>query len=447
MMGTRTVPMPTTSNASTMLTRMAQEPLLVAPGSEELLTSYITSMQNHDKFAEAHEVTASADDNEDGFWGDEDDEFMAWLRPYNVKDGILTIPVHGVLVHKMTFKFGSWATGYAYIRRAFDRGIADPEVKAIVFDHNSPGGMVAGNFELAEHVASHRGQKPITAVANDYAFSASYSLATAADEIVMTRSGGVGSVGVVVMHVDYSSALDKSGIKVTFIFAGEHKVEGNPYEKLPEAAKARIQDRIDRLYGEFVGLVAEHRGMEEKAVRKTEALTYDASDAIEVGFADRIGSLEEEQAALTEASEKDKIMSFTQEQMDAAVAAARAEGVTEGKAEGITEGTTAERARVAAITGSDEAKNRPAASQMMIDMGVDAETAKTQLAKLPEETKAEAPQGQNDAKGKSSFELAMEGTDNPNVGANNSQGEGGEQMSTVDGIFASAGYGPAPSQH
>lgn len=433
-----------------MLTRMAQEPLLVAPGSEELLASYITSMQTHEKFAEAHEVTAQSDDNEDGFWGDEDDEFMAWLRPYNVKDGVLTIPVHGVLVHKMTFKFGSWATGYAYIRRAFDRGIADPEVHTIVFDHNSPGGMVAGNFELAEHVASYRDQKKIVAVANDYAFSASYSLASAASEIVMTRSGGVGSVGVVTMHVDYSGALDKAGVKVTFIFAGKHKVEGNPYEKLPEAAKARIQDRIDRLYGEFVGLVAANRGMEEKAVRKTEALTYDASDAIEVGFADRIGSLEEEQAALVEAAEKDKIMSFTQEQMDAAVAAARAEGVTEGtatgKAEGITEGTNAERARVAAITGLDEAAKRPAATQMMIDMGVDSETAKTQLAKLPEETSAEAPEGKESAKGKSSFELAMEKSGNPQVGANTQDGGGDEEMSVADSIFASAGYGPATRQ-
>ena len=87
-------------------------------------------------------------------WGDEDDEFMAWLRPYNVRGGVLTIPVYGVLIHKMSFKFGSWATGYAYIRRAFDRGMADPEVHSIVFDHNSPGGMVAGNFELAEHVLS-----------------------------------------------------------------------------------------------------------------------------------------------------------------------------------------------------------------------------------------------------------------------------------------------------
>lgn len=448
------VPTPLTNNASTMLTRMAQEPLLVAPGSEELLASFITSMQAHEDFGRAHEVTGQADDD-DEFWGDPDDDFMAWLRPYNVADGVLTIPVYGVLVHKMSFKFGSWATGYEYIRRAFDRGMDDPEVNHIVFDHNSPGGMVAGNFELTEHVASRRGEKPISAIANDYAFSASYNLAAAADpgSLYLTRSGGVGSVGVVTMHVDYSGNLEKSGIKVTFIFAGKHKTEGNPFEALPEAAKARIQGRIDRLYGEFVGLVAENRGMDEKAVRGTEALTYDASDAISVGFADKIGTLDELIAASHDgaAGAKDGIMSITQEQMDAAVAAARAEGEAAGKKAGASDGANAERERVSAILGSDEAQKRPAAAQMMIDLGVDADKAKEQMAKLPEEVQAEAPNGEGKGKDKASgeksaFELAMEGTPNPDVGADAPKNEGEPEASTVDKIFGSIGMAPATRQ-
>lgn len=436
--------MPMPSNASTMLARMAQEPLLIAPGSEELLSAYITSMQNHEDFAKAHEVSAQRDD----FW-DDDDEFMSWLRPYHVENGTLIVPVHGVLVHKMSFKFGSWATGYEYIRQALKRGDADPEVKRIAFDINSPGGTVAGNFELVEFISGLRGSKPMTAFANDVAFSAAYNIAAAADEVVVTRSGGVGSVGVVTMHVDYSGALDKNGIKVTFIFAGKHKVEGNPYEKLPEAAKARIQERIDRLYGEFVGYVAENRGMEEQAVRKTEALTYDASEAVGVGFADRIGTLDEEMAALLDGSAEaeDDRMSFTQEQMDAAVSAAKAEAHAAGKAEGVTEGMNAERERVTAIMGSDEAKKRPAAAQMMVDLGVPADKASEQLSKLPEEAK-EGGDG-NDAKGKgskSAFELAMENGENPQVGDTDGSNGGGNQMSVADSIFASAGYGPAKTQ-
>ena len=217
--------MPLTNNASTMLTRMAQEPLLIAPGSEELLTAYVTQMQAHENFAQAHEITAQADD----FWGDEDDDFMAWLRPYNVENGTLVIPVYGVLIHKMSFKFGSWATGYEYIQRAFDRGMEDPEVHTITFDIDSPGGTVAGELRAGRaHRQPPWPEKEIKAFANDHAFSAAYSIATAADSITLSRSGGVGSVGVVTMHIDYSGNLAKNGIKVTFIFAGKHKVEGNP---------------------------------------------------------------------------------------------------------------------------------------------------------------------------------------------------------------------------
>lgn len=419
--------MPLTSNASTLLAGMAQEPLLIAPGSEEVLTACITSMQAHEDYGRALEVSAQKDD----FWDDEDD-FMSWLRPYNVENGNLIIPVHGVLVHKMSFKFGSWATGYEYISRALDRGMADANVHTIIFDSQSPGGMVAGNFELVEKIGSFRGQKTMKAVANDYAFSAAYNIAAAADEVVLTRSGGVGSVGVVTMHVDYSGALDQSGVKVTFIYAGKHKVEGNPYEALPDAAKARIQARIDRLYGEFVGLVAANRGMEEKAVRDTEALTYDASEAISVGFADRIGTLEEELAADEAANRSEPEMAndnkspaadtgsqITQAQLDSAVNAA--------KAEGHDAGVKAERARINGILGCEEAKTRPAAAKMAVTAGMSVEDAKVALAAMPEEKgeakedepKGEQPLGSNPTP----FGQNMTGT---GVGAAPQGGEGGD---------------------
>jgi len=213
---------------------------------------------------------------------------------------------------------------------------------------------------------------------------------------------------------------------------------------LPDDVKDRIQGRIDKIYGSFTGMVARNRGIDDKAVRDTEALTFDAQDSTAQGFADKIGALEEEMVVfqMEVAEAEDEQMSFTQEQMDAAISAAKAEGHASGKAEGKTEGSnegmTAERERVTAIMGSDEAKKRPAAAQMMVDLGVDAAKASEQLAKLPEEktTTAAAPTGKN----KSGFEKAME-SGNPEVGA---ETDGGNEpkMSVSDGIFASVGYDP-----
>jgi signal peptide peptidase SppA len=344
----------------------------------------------------------------------------------------------------MTFKFGRWMTGYTYIEKALDRGLEDPEVNAIAFDIDSGGGMVSGNFELVEKIAAARGQKPMRAFASDHAFSAAYNIAAAADTITVARSGGVGSVGVLTAHVDVSKAMDRQGIKITLIYAGKHKVDGNPYEELPKDVKARIQERIDRAYGEFVGLVAANRGMTEQAVRDTEALTYEAADAVEVGFADKIGAMETEMAAFAEeAATREPTMAnsntqasgdnggtFTQADLDKA----RADGVAEGK----EAGASAERDRINTILGSDEAKTRPAAAMLMVDLGVAADKAAEKLAKMPEETKAEeAPKGDDEANGGDGTQTQAKGgtganptpfgqnMSGPKVGAE-LEGEGGE---------------------
>lgn len=425
------------------MARLSQEPLLLAPGTEDLTASLIYDMVTHEDYATASTVTAQQDD----FWDDED-SFLSWLRPYNVENGVLILPVHGVLVHKMSFKFGGMATGYGYIEKALERGLSDPAVHTIALDINSPGGMVAGNFELVEKIVDARGQKDIKAFANDYAFSAAYSIATGAESITMTRSGGVGSVGVVTMHVDYSEALEKQGVNVTFIFAGKYKVEGNPYQKLPEAAKARIQARIDRLYGEFVGVVASNRGMEEQAVRDTEALTYDVSEAIEVGFADAIGTLDEELAAQREAENRSESTmttakntpaaspegsQITQAQLDTAVEQA----TNDAKAEGFKEGVTAERARIDGILGSEEAKTRPAAAKMAVKAGMAVDDAKAAMADMPAEVaqndKQDEPKGNTQLGSEPTpFAQNMSGTD---VGAAPKGGDEKSETAQSDDIL------------
>lgn len=387
--------MPTKIEGSVMLTKMIQQPLLLQIGSEELFTQYVLELQASPKFEQAQATTAEMKSDE--FWDDEDD-WVSMLRPYDVQGGVLTIPVKGVLMDKMSFTFLGMMTGYEYIEKAVSRGMGDPDVKAIAFDIDSPGGAVAGNFELVENIVAQRGDKPMYAYANDSAYSAAYSIATAADEIIVARSGGVGSVGVVTAHMDMSERAAAMGVKVTFIFAGKHKVDGNPYQPLPDSVKARIQGRIDRIYGEFVGLVASNRGMEEEAVRATEALTYDASEAVSVGFADRVGAITE-MADFSEAQTENEYMTtkasatpaaentsgqITQATVDTAAATARTEGTAEG--------ASAERERINAIIGSEEGKARPKAAMsaaLKTDMTVEQATAF--LADLPEEAAAAAP--------------------------------------------------------
>lgn len=363
---------------------------MVSPEMQGIFEASLQQVQAKTETPEFAAAMASVDEN---WWG-EPGSFRSMIRPYIVKDGILQIPVKGVLLHDFPFQFGSWATGYEYIWKAFERGLADGSVKGIALVIDSPGGEVAGNFDLVDKMFAKRGTKPVRAYAMESAYSAAYSIASVGDTITVSRTGGVGSIGVVTAHVDLSGMMEQRGAKVTFIFAGKHKVDGNPYAPLPEDVQLRIQQRIDELYGVFVSTVARNRGMSEEAVRATEALTFTASQATSNGLADEVGSLEDAMAAFAvdmSLNEEDENMAdFTQAQFDEGTAAARSEGLSAGR----TEGATAMRTRIEAVVASDEGKKRPSmAMKMAIGekfAALDADTIIGMLADMPEE-KAEAP--------------------------------------------------------
>ncbi|MGU3665815.1 S49 family peptidase [Methylobacterium sp. A49B] len=401
-----------------LLARFAGEPTLVAAERRDRFEACLRVVMADPKVTEILRESAVAGDD---FWP-EAGSWRSYYRPYVVVDGVLQIPVKGVLLHDFSMAYGSYATGYVYIRKALERGLADDNVKGIAFLCDSPGGEVAGNFDLVDVIYAARGKKPIRAFAHEAAYSAAYSIASAADKIWVARTGGVGSIGVVTAHVDVSEAMKDAGLKITFIHAGAHKVDGNPYAPLPEAVQQRIQARIDGLYDVFVSTVARNRGLKEKAVRATEALCFSADEAKANGLADDVGSLEDAVAAFVaelNPLEQDETM-ITQEALDAAVSTARAEGRAEGETAGRTAGesagATAAKTRIKAILGSDESKGREDLAQhFAFDSDLPAEAAVAALTKAPKAAAA-APEKPNlaaDMAGERRVELGTEGGADP----------------------------------
>jgi signal peptide peptidase SppA len=214
--------------------------------------------------------------------------------------GIAVVPVLGPLVARgdwLTELFG--ASVYGEVGDAVQAALADPSVRGVVMEIDSPGGEVAGMFDLADRLTSLRASagKPLWAVASESATSAAYAIASTAERIYVTRTGEVGSIGVVAAHVDQSGADAKAGLAWTFIHAGARKLDGNPHEPLSDPARAAIQADVDALYSELVGLVARNRNLTPEAVRGTEAAIYRGRAGIAMGLADRVGTVE---SALTE---------------------------------------------------------------------------------------------------------------------------------------------------
>lgn len=377
--------------------------------------------------------------SEDGFWP-ADDHWLSYYRPYKVVDGTLMIPVKGMLLHDFPYALGGWATGYEYLVRAFQRGMNDGSVQRIAMIIDSPGGEVAGCFDNADKVYALRGQKPIHAFVNESAYSAAYAWASVADKITMTRTAGVGSVGVVTAHMDVSAAMEKAGYKITFIHAGDHKVDGNPYQALPDAVKARIQQRIDSMYSIFVSTTARNLGIEESVVIATQALCYGAEEAISIGFAHEVRAFDEALAAfsgeLDQPVEEESDMELTAEQ-EQAVAARISTAASAAKAEGMKEGASAEKTRISGILASDAAKTRPAMAQhLALNTAQSVEEANGILAISQEEK----PAASAAAAPKGDFAAAME-NDNPNLHTEQAGQNANAAEEEQKAFFAATGYG------
>lgn len=209
---------------------------------------------------------------------------------------VAVLPLFGTIFPRANMMTDvSGATSAERFGSQFQELVNDPEIGAIVLDVDSPGGQVGGIEELSAQIFDARGKKPIVAVANHMMASAAYWIGTAADEIVVTPSGEVGSIGVFSVHKDISAAMEKEGIKVTLISKGKHKVEGNPYEPLAEEARAAIETRVSDYYEAFITSVARNRGVKISAVKNGfgEGRIVGARQAVEDGMADRIGTLDE----------------------------------------------------------------------------------------------------------------------------------------------------------
>lgn len=210
-------------------------------------------------------------------------------EPMPSMPGIAVIPIHGTLVRRAVgLDAASGLTSYARIAADIDAALASPDVAGILLDIDSPGGEAGGVFELGEQIRAATRIKPIWAHASDAAFSAAYALACATQRVSLSATGGVGSIGVIALHIDQSVRNAQNGLSVTALTAGAHKNDGTPHAPLTSQATAALQAEIDRLYALFVDHVAQMRGLDADAVRATEAALFFGDDAVASGLADAV---------------------------------------------------------------------------------------------------------------------------------------------------------------
>jgi signal peptide peptidase SppA len=291
--------------------------------------------------------------------------------PYQVINGVAVLPVYGTLDKRMNLLMKiSGGTSSELLARDLKTALIDPRVDAILLDVDSPGGAVDGTKDLADLIYAARQQKPVVAYANGMMASAAYWIGSAADAVVAGETALVGSIGVAMMHYDYSGQDEKLGVKRTAIYAGKFKRIAGDEKPLSAEGRDYLQQMVDTLYEIFLNGVGRNRGLDSESVheRMGDGRLFIGKKALKAGLIDRLGNFND---ALALARDKGGNMDLQTLQekhpdlFDQVKAMGREEVTLEEmlqqhpeaaenlRAEGRTEGVGQERARVVEILEAD----------------------------------------------------------------------------------------------
>ena len=286
------------SNLRAALRDATNKPLMLQSGSSVM--SLLTRLSKNEDVSETWIACALA--------GDEvvmeklASEAAQLARPRLVqnKGGKATaiLSMRGVALYDVEFQPLAFST--LHLSRTVAALAADPSVGSIILDIDSPGGSVTGVPEAADAVFAAAQRKPVTAIVNPLAASAAYYIASQANEIIGVPSSDTGSIGVYVMHQEISEMAAREGVKVTFISAGENKLDGNAYEPLSETARAHIQSEVDLIYTDFLSAVARGRKTSVSRVEKSfgQGRTFMAAAARSAGMIDKVMTLDKAYASV-----------------------------------------------------------------------------------------------------------------------------------------------------
>ena len=320
-------------------TRLYNSPLLLSPDVANTVGDYIMARIRGDDVVQGSQTIERSLDR--GVQAG----VNQGARPYSLDSGIALIAIRGELVNR-----GAWVgansglTSYEGIVAQLKAAARDVEVQGIMLEIDSPGGEAAGLAAVTEAIRAVG--KPIWSIANAAAMSAAYWIGSAAQRMaVVPDANGVGSIGVVWMHLDRSEQLQKLGTRVTVVQAGAKKTQFSSLSSLSSEARARAEEVVGSLYDGFVAHVANARNLSEAAVRGTEAAVFMAKEAKKIGLVDEVATVDQFHSAMVKAVRTGS--------------AQASKGKPPGaQTEGIRAGPDAQHNRVAAIMACDEAKGR-----------------------------------------------------------------------------------------
>lgn len=226
--------------------------------------------------------------------GDADLERRNWetgqvVEPYEVWNGAAILRVRGSLMAENGLDPMSGATGYDGLSYKLRHARANKgRVRGLIADIDSPGGEVVDLMEFCAQLREAAAEMPVRAIVRGMCASAGYAIAACAHDVTAPDYAIVGSIGCIMMHADFSKALEKEGVNVTMIASGEHKTDFNQFEPLPADVQAWAQSMVDDSARTFIAHVAECRRRSVDEITAQQAQCFTGQDALDAGLISKI---------------------------------------------------------------------------------------------------------------------------------------------------------------
>ena len=327
-------------------------------------------------------------------------------RSVMIRDGTAVIPLHGPIAARSDFfTFFLGGTSLSDLAKDFQTALDDDQVKAILFDVDSPGGVALGPSEMADAIFKARGKKPIWSYVGRNCSSAAYWIASATEKIIANPSALLGSIGVVTT-IPVQEQPDSEGYKNIEI------VSSNAKQKRPdprtEEGMAEIKRELNDLEAQFIEAIAKYRNVSVNAVKNDfgQGGVLIGKNAVASGMADSLGSYEEVIAELNQKISTNKQINFmtketiersainadfiksefpdiaeklAKENSDKIRTETKEAAFTEGRKAGLVEGAETERKRILAIEEASLPGHEDLVAKAKQDAGMTADKLALQI--------------------------------------------------------------------
>jgi len=172
--------------------------------------------------------------------------------------------------------------------------IKDDKIKAAVIRINSPGGSATASEAIRQALVELKAKKPTVVSMGDVAASGGYWVSCIGVPVYAERGTLTGSIGVFSMKLSFGSLLKRVGLHVENIALDEAAMAFAPDRGWNEDDQAKLQKTIDDVYGKFLKLVSESRGIPvEKLHDLAGGRVWSGTQAKQAGLVDEIGGLDD----------------------------------------------------------------------------------------------------------------------------------------------------------